>query len=433
MDSSKAAATAMAAGLAAQAVLLLLKRKAEEEEENNNSNRGRIPDSISIKRTRRNLHDLFAELGSTTFRRMYRMTELSFYRLVDLLQPQLPCQNPRQRGATINGPITMETRVAMALRWCAGGCKYDIAATHGVHPDEVYTSLWSVVDAIHAVPAFNIEFPEDHNQQQQLADQFKEKSGCGFWNCVSAVDGMLVWTSKPSEKTDDMGVGPLKFYNGRKHKFGLQMQGVCGPNKKFLDVTCNHPGSASDFTMWLDCDLRTKLETPGFLKEGLLLYGDNAYVNTHYLISPFKQVSAGPKDAYNFYHSQLRITIEGAFGMLVHKWGCLRKPMPMNIPVSSLTRLVLALCKLHNFCIDQREELSEDLCVVDSFYVATQGGFAQSASSQRPHHLLDAGVPDNNDAAYTSACRSSNKKTDLPIYKMLQYIENNGYTRPIPE
>jgi len=264
-----------------------------------------------------------------------------------------------------------------------------------------------------------------------LADGFKAKSGCGFWNCVAAIDGMLVWTSKPSEKSDDMGVGPAKFFNGRKGKFGLQMQGTCGPNKKFLDVTCNHPGSASDFTMWLDCSLREKVETEGFLKEGLLLYGDNAYVNTHYLISPFKQVSTGPKDAYNFYHSQLRITIEGAFGMLVHKWGCLRKPLPMNIPVSKQTRLVVALCKLHNFCIDQREQ-SEDLTVPDAFHIMQEGGFELESSTTRPSMLLDGGF-DNNDTAYQSARRGSEKKLDLPIYKMLKYIENNGYTRPPPE
>ena len=318
----------------------------------------------------------------------------------------------------------------MALRWCAGGCKYDIATTHGVNPDEVYTSLWMVIDAIHATRELDINFPECHDKQQQMALEFKSKSGCDFWNCVAAVDGMLVWTHKPSEKTDDMGIGPLKFFNGRKKKFGLQMQGVCGPNKKFLDVTCCHPGSASDFTMWLDSELRTKLETDGFLKEGLQLYGDNAYVNTHYMVAPFKQVSSGPKDAFNFYHSQLRITIEGAFGMLVHKWGCLRKPLPMNIPVSKQTRLVIGLCKLHNFCIDQREQQEmEELCASDNFHILQEGGF-QLNSNERPDELLDGNIPD---AAYQMADRSSRSKRDLPVYKMLQYIEDMAYQRPTPQ
>ena len=259
-----------------------------------------------------------------------------------------------------------------------------------------------------------------------MADEFKLKSDCGFGNCVAATDGMLVWMSMPAEKTCEMGVGPLKFFNGRKMKHGLQMQGVCGPNKQFLDVTCHHPGCTSDFTMWLDSPLRLELETPGFLKPGLQLYGDNAYVNTPYMVTPFKQVSEGPMDAYNYFHSQLRITIEGAFGMLVHKWGCLRKPLPCNITLPKLTRLVVALCKLHNFCIDQRAS-STELCSKDAANIMQHGGFTIASNHQRPDELLDGGIPDPTDRDCSSAVRSSQRKKDLPAFKMLKHIEDNGH------
>lgn len=264
---------------------------------------GRIPGSVTIKRRRRDLDQLFLELGPTVFRRMYRMHEFSFWLLCDHLSKSIPDNPERVRGTTPNGDITIPTRIAMALRWAAGGSKYDIGATHGVHPDEVYRSLWLVVDAIHKTKELDITFPSCHIKQQSIADAFRKKSKCGFWNCVGPIDGMLVWTSQPSESTDDMGIGPSKFYNGRKCKFGMNMQGICGPDKKFLDITCKHPGSASDFTMWLDSSLRKKLESPNFLKPGLVLYGDNAYVNTPEMVTPFKSVSKGPKDNYNFYHS----------------------------------------------------------------------------------------------------------------------------------
>jgi hypothetical protein len=407
-------------------IILERKRKALLLEEE--GHKGRVPDSITVKRQRRSLPALFAEIGAHNFRRMYRMSEGTFYALFDLLQPKFVV--PKEKGIPPNGLITLDSRLAMALRLCAGGCKYDIAATHGVSPNEVYTSLWLVVDAVHACSALDIKFPSSHEEQQQLANDFKAKSGCNFWSCVAAVDGMLVWTNKPSEKTDDMGVGPLKFFNGRKKKFGLQMQGVCGPNKKFLDVTCCHPGSASDYTMWLDCGLRTKLETPGFLKEGLHLFGDNAYVNTHYMVAPFKQVSSGPKDAFNFYHSQLRINIECAFGMLVHKWGCLRKPIPMNVPVTSTTRLVLALCKLHNFCIDQREKADCSSASTDNFNILQEGGFNLDRN-ELPHELMDTG--NDIDCEYQMASRESRAKSDLPVYSLLQYIDDMGYKRPTPQ
>ena len=65
-------------------------------------------------------------------------------------------------------------------------------------------------------------------------------------------------------------------------------------------------------------------------------------------------VSGGIKDSFNFYHSQLRINIECAFGILVHRWGCLRKPIPMNITIPRICALVKCLYILHNYCINKR-------------------------------------------------------------------------------
>ncbi|KAL7475863.1 hypothetical protein ACHAW6_001761 [Cyclotella cf. meneghiniana] len=48
--------------------------------------------------------------------------------------------------------------------------------------------------------------------------------------------------------------------------------------------------------------------------------------------------------------------MEYAFGILVHQWGVLRKQMSVNIKVQKISTLVLALCKVHNFCIDNSSE-----------------------------------------------------------------------------
>ena len=73
------------------------------------------------------------------------------------------------------------------------------------------------------------------------------------------------------------------------------------------------------------------IKEDGFLAPGLTLFGDNAYPSSRYMATPFKSVSNGPKDAYNFSQSQVRIQIECAFGKLVHRWGILRRMMPYNI------------------------------------------------------------------------------------------------------
>ncbi len=134
-----------------------------------------------------------------------------------------------------------------------------------------------------------------------------------------------------------------------------------------------HSGATSDFYAFLNSNLRGKVETPGFLAPGLCLYGDNAYINSPYMIVPFKGIVDEIKDAFNFFHSSLRINIECAFGMLVHRWGILRKQIPVNITVKKTTSLVLCLCKLHNFCIVERERITQPLAR-DVLHIANNGG-----------------------------------------------------------
>jgi hypothetical protein len=92
-------------------------------------------------------------------------------------------------------------------------------------------------------------------------------------------------------------------------------------------------------------------------KQRFVLFGNNAYLNTAYMATPFTNVAGDPnraaEDNYNFYHSQLRIRVECAFGMLVQRWGILRMAMPRNFGVSKVVALVVALAKLHNFCIGE--------------------------------------------------------------------------------
>jgi hypothetical protein len=63
------------------------------------------------------------------------------------------------------------------------------------------------------------------------------------------------------------------------------------------------------------------------------LFGDNAYLNSPFLATPYPNVSGGYKDAYNFFHSQLQIRVEYAFGMFVQSWGILQSAIPKGISI----------------------------------------------------------------------------------------------------
>lgn len=405
----------------------------EEEDEEEDDDDELLGTLITIKRQRKDMNELFHEVGPAVFRKMYRMTMANFYNLCGLLEPQLVPKNAPYSGILPSEPISNTARLSMALRFFAGGSKFDIAETHEVHPNEVYKSVWRVVDAIHLCPALDITYPTKHDDQYAVAQGFAKQSGCGMDNCAGCIDGMLVWTNKeiPKEDLKDLGHGGSdQLYCERKKKFGLNMQAICDDKKRFLHVICAHPGSASDYTVWLDCRFRRTVEKPGFLKPGLALYGDNAYINTPYMITPFKEVSKGSMDAFNFYHSQVRSTIEGALGSLVHRWGCLRKPFPL-FSLKKATRLVLALCKLHNYCIDCKEGEADDGYKYDNLNIRMEGGMTLK-KEERVDQLLDGGefVEEQHKEERQKRRLKNLSIQDLPIWKMLEHIESKGYEKP---
>jgi hypothetical protein len=94
--------------------------------------------------------------------------------------------------------------------------------------------------------------------------------------------------------------GPKKFFCGRKKKFGLYMQATCDAEGRFLDVSIKHPAATSDHLAFCTSSFRHKLERQGFLAPKLCLFGDNAYINMSYMVTPFKGIASGTKDNCTF-------------------------------------------------------------------------------------------------------------------------------------
>lgn len=77
-----------------------------------------------------------------------------------------------------------------------------------------------------------------------------------------------------------------------------------------------------------------ELERPDqkIIAPGLCIFGDNAFVETDWMSVPIPGKGlTREEDAYNFYFSQLRITVERAFGILVHRFPILRAPVGISI------------------------------------------------------------------------------------------------------
>ena len=171
-----------------------------------------------------------------------------------------------------------------------------------------------------------------------------------------------------------------------------------------------------------------------------------------YMATPFSAVSGGSKYTYNFYHLQLQIRIECAFRKLTHRWAILRSARPMNVAVHKTVALVLALAKLHNYCID-----AEELPYYDTAFssaadkwrseesgtiplVQTQQHSEMDTSGVTPGQLLDGGHHFDDigmNGRYNQQRRynyiSETTAIPLPRDRLHLSVIDSGVTRPTPQ
>ncbi|CAN0420662.1 unnamed protein product, partial [Pylaiella littoralis] len=130
--------------------------------------------------------------------------------------------------------------------------------------------------------------------------------------CVGAMDGLFVRLVQPSLRRH---ANPCSFYSGHKKGFGLNFQGVCNARYEITAWTMNCPGSQNDRTAFKHSGFDNLIDT---LPDGCFIVGDAAYPPSHRVLVPYPGTAISrSQDAYNFYQSQARISIEQAFGILV--------------------------------------------------------------------------------------------------------------------
>jgi len=413
------------------------------------------------QRQRRSVSEIYIGLGPDYFRRAYRMHYSSFWKLHDELEERIEHARLEHRGyekkggreggsylppPVRNGHIQSSVRLACALRYFAGGSPYDLMGKYGISHTVVMESVWYVVEAINNTCDMDIEYPESAEEQNKIALQFKKVSSAGIDICAGAIDGILIWMKKPSMKEAiNAECGQLKFLCGRKGKFGLNCQAVSDVRGKILDISIAYGGASSDCLAFERSKLHERCEN-GLMKDKNVLFGENAYLNTQYMATPYSNVSGNmeykTRDDYNFYHSQLRIRVECCFGMLVQRWGILRTALSQGISLTRIVALVNTLARLHNYCIDEadrlgvRDNLTSRLPIDVQYMMENENGFIELQQSAAhgmtiPIELISP-VENFVDVGDTLLRhhRYNNPEETLPRAKLHRMIADGHYSRP---
>lgn len=250
------------------------------------------------------------------FKRMFRMTAARFKKLLSLLMKHFTPDESKIRKGTL--PIKAELWLGMALRYLAGGNFSDIWPLFGVSLHSLYRFIWKTVDAINTELPMGIDF-SDKLRLQALEMGFRSKSSRQFFEgCIGAIDGIQISIKKPQKR---YGVDNPRVYWCRKRYYSVNVQAVCDADQMFTDIDIRWQGSSSDTLAWLTTDVY-KAILAGKVPPWFYFVGDAAYPCMVTMLTPVPGNASDIgkwAESYNFHQSQLRINIECAFGMLVHR------------------------------------------------------------------------------------------------------------------
>lgn len=281
------------------------------------------------------------------FLRAYRMERKTFDKLLFLVRPRLQ-KNVEMGRRSGRRTLCAEARLGILLRMMGGESVTGCMSAFEVGRSTVY----HVLNETEAILNHELDLPglpDTFDGLKKLSDGFQlsRYPPSPLPGCVGALDGISIKIKKPSNSEH-----PATFYC-RKGYYAIPVQALVDSNYRFLCFSAKCRGSTHDSLAHAVSSLGRYLESGRFACQ-FWIAGDEAYVCTECLITPIPASQASDvEDAFNFYHSSLRMHVEQSFGMMVRKWRLLKR---LEYSVDKSARFVGLAMKLHNFCLDHGDK-----------------------------------------------------------------------------
>ncbi|WVZ83569.1 hypothetical protein U9M48_030701 [Paspalum notatum var. saurae] len=167
-----------------------------------------------------------------------------------------------------------------------------------------------------------------------------------FEGCIGALDGTHVRACVPAKSVDR--------FRGRKSYPTQNILAVVDFDLRFTYFLSGWEGSAHNSLVLQDAfSCPNGLKIPESPKKRKFYLADAGYATRPGILPPYRGGAHDPKcpkELFNHRHSQLRTTVERAFGALKNRFKILsNKPF---VPLKSQAKVVIACCALHNWILD---------------------------------------------------------------------------------
>ena len=184
-----------------------------------------------------------------------RFPRRAIHELIDLPRDDLERQTARSRA------VPADTQVLAALQfYSSGSFQWMLGQSSGMSQASVSRVITGVTDALCHLANRTITFPVI---RQKIIDNKQAFSAiAGFPNVIGAIDCTRIPIKSPANNEE--------AYVNRKGVHTINVQAVCDPNMRLLDVVAKWPGSTHDSFIWRSSNLHQLFED-GHLQGGWLL------------------------------------------------------------------------------------------------------------------------------------------------------------------
>jgi hypothetical protein len=346
-------------------ILITLFQTIQEEEDSNilplslllylQFNRIEINEHNNLKKLNRSIsqywfNEICLNMQDFEFKRHFRITRSTFEWLCCEIIPLL------KRETTGSGLVGLawEQKIGASLWFLATGeCFRSIGERFGMGESTFSYALRDFINVIIVkFLAEKITFPNTVLEINEVVNGFRRIGRIP--NVIGAIDGSHIPIKAPH-------LFPIDYFN-RKGFYSIVLQAVVDHKKKFLDICVGWPGSTHDSRVLINSNLYNKFNSQNNLVPNCFsnkyILGDGGYPNLSWLIVPYKDIGRGliQKQTYfNFKHSQTRIKVEQAFGLLKGRWRCLIHNLEISLEIAS--HIITACCILHNICEERHDFL----------------------------------------------------------------------------
>lgn len=281
----------------------------------------------------------------------FRMWRYQFDMLVDALRQALEPQTAFARQCAINSSgswVRAELKIAATLRVLAGGSYLDAADLYAVSASSFHrNTFWPTVLAIcNCKHCFldNVHFPfEDHQKLKKHEASFL-KFQKHFPGTVAAGDGCAFRIKRPH--TDEVE-GDVQSSYTRKYSWAYGFILFCDGDLNIMSVEATHVASTNDAGMYASSDVHNAIFIDKRLPQWAHVVLDEAFGCTDQELVAWAQgkrkALSNEKDAFNYFLSKQRQSVERVFGVMVNRFGILWRQMSFSFDRYKL--ILVALCR----------------------------------------------------------------------------------------